>query len=57
MHLVKMFELSPVNCELLERHPRNHLRDAGLKESGRFAVDQMAKWLSGTPMPGITAIS
>ena len=35
--------------------PRTHLRDAGLKESGRFAVDQMAKWLSITAIPGPTA--
>ena len=38
---------------------RNHLRDAGLKESGRFSVDQMAKWLCKMPMPGrrrVTAI-
>lgn len=41
--------------KLLERNQQlwSHLRDAGLKESGRFAVDQMAKWLSGTPMPGV----
>ncbi|CAK9063130.1 Exostosin domain-containing protein [Durusdinium trenchii] len=30
----------------------SHLRDAGLKESTRFAVDQMAKWLTATEMPG-----
>ncbi|CAJ1350372.1 unnamed protein product [Effrenium voratum] len=29
-----------------------HLRDAGLKESTRFAVDQMAKWLSASA-PGV----
>ena len=31
------------------------MRDAGLKESGRFSVDQMAKWLCKMPMPGTQA--
>ncbi|CAE7363532.1 unnamed protein product [Symbiodinium microadriaticum] len=31
----------------------SHLRDAGLKETLRFSVDQMAKWLTKVPMTGV----
>ena len=47
----KLWTLAVRSCKVHEL-PRSHLIDAGLKESSRFAVDQMAKWLTGTNLPG-----